>query len=553
MTKRQDQGMETRYKLTNTLMRAVDMQQAMDSVCKIIVESGLAKFVWIGFAEEDKSMKPVAKAGAEQGYLSAVKVTYDNSKFGMGPTGRSLKSGRPRIVRSIETDPSYAPWRAEALKRGFKSSMAVPLFARRKGLGTLNVYREETDAFSKDDVRLFEDLSRNLSLSVMNFREIESRKKTEQSLVSSEQKFRALFEEAPIGVVLGADKKIQCVNKATLRIFGYDDESELRGKDYQIVIAPQSIEYVERLSKELWKGKKLLGEYEIIGQKKNGSQIIMSIRLEMLKLREGNMIISFFNDITKRKRAEAALIASETRFRQLIENSPAAMFAYRGGKVIYSNPATSKISGYSQEETKGMDFWQFVHPDFKQMVKERGIARMQGERVPINYDLKIIRKDCRERWINIMVTPVRIDSSPEPTFMVTGHDITDHKRMDEALQESEKKYKTLINNSSDIAFELSADGTLKAVNPTAMHRMKWYPKDWIGKDFRPLLHPKDLPMVMENYKKVLKGEYVPPYKVRMKKKDGGYIMGEVVASPLRDDGHIKGVVGIIKNIKDYKE
>jgi PAS domain S-box-containing protein len=553
MTKREDKGMETIYKLTNTLMRACDMQQALDSVCRIVVESGLAKFAWIGFAEEDKSIKPVAKAGAEQGYLSAVKITYDNSKLGMGPTGRSLKSGRPRIIRFIDTDPSYAPWRAEALKRGFKSSIAIPMFAKRKALGILNVYRGEIDAFSKDDVRLFEEFSRSLSLSVMNFKEIESRKKTERELVSSEEKFRALFEEAPVGVILGVNKKIQYANKATLRIFGYDDESELQGKDYQIMIAPQSIEYAEGLSKQLWKGKKLLGEYEVIGQKKNGSQIVLSMRVEMLKLREGNMIISFFNDITKRKRAEAALIASESRFRQLIETSPAAMFAYRDGKVIYSNPTTSKITGYSQEETKGMDFWQFVHPDFKQMVKERGIARMQGERVPINYDLKIIRKDGKERWINITVTPVRIDSSPEPTFMVTGHDITDHKRIDEALQESERKYKMLINNSSDIAFELSVDGKLTAVNPTAMHKMKWYPKEWIGKDFKPLLHPKDLPMVMENYKKVLKGEYIPPYKVRMKKKTGGYIIGEVVASPLRDDGHIKGVVGIIKNILDYKE
>lgn len=553
MTKREDKGMGEVYKLTNALMRACDMQQALDSVCRIIVESGLAKFAWIGFAEEDKSIKPVAKAGAEQGYLTFVKATYDNSKLGMGPAGRSLKSGRPRIVRFIETDPTYLPWRAEALKRGFKSSMAIPMFAKRKALGTLNVYRGEPDAFSKEDVRLFEEFSRNLSLSVMNFREIESRKKTEQALMSSEEKFRALFEEAPVGVILGANKKIQCVNKATLRIFGYDDESEMQGKNYQILIAPQSIEDVERMSELLWKGKKLLGEYEIIGQKKNGSQIVLSTRIEMLKLREGNMIISFYNDITKRKRAEAALIASETRFRQLIETSPAAMFAYRGTKVVYSNPATSEITGYPQEETKGMDFWQFVHPDFKQMVRERGVARMQGKRVPINYDLKIIRKDGRERWVNITVTPVRIDSSPEPTFMVTGHDITDHKRMDEALQESEKKYKMLINNSSDIAFELSAEGTLKAVNPTAMHKMKWYPKEWIGKDFRPLLHPKDLPMVMENYKKVLKGEYIPPYKVRMKKKTGGYIIGEVMASPLRNEGHIKGVVGIIKNIRDYKE
>jgi len=97
-------------------------------------------------------------------------------------------------------------------------------------------------------------------------------------------------------------------------------------------------------------------------------------------------------------RAAEALRESEHKFRVLTETMPAAIFLYQGDRYVYVNPAAEKITGYSREELTGMNFWDWVSPEYKGIMRDRGRARQIGEPAPSRYEVKYLTKDGREGW-----------------------------------------------------------------------------------------------------------------------------------------------------------
>ena len=120
---------------------------------------------------------------------------------------------------------------------------------------------------------------------------------------------------------------------------------------------------------------------------------------------------------------------SEARFRTLAETTTAGIVIHRGGNFIYANPAIRKITGYDNEEVLALNFWDVIHPDYRDMARERGKARLQGAQLPTEYEVKIIIKNGEERWGNL--TAGIIDYEGAPAIVVTFFDITDRKRAEE--------------------------------------------------------------------------------------------------------------------------
>ncbi|HID56126.1 TPA: GAF domain-containing protein, partial [Candidatus Poribacteria bacterium] len=145
------------------LIWASDESNLLDEICRIVVETGGYRMAWIGYAEHDgeKTVKPMAQKGFDDGYLESVKITWDESETGRGPTGTAIRTGAPCLIRDILHDPSYRPWRSEAIRRGYQSSIALPLIAEERVLGTLNIYATEPDAFDEDEVALLMRLADN--------------------------------------------------------------------------------------------------------------------------------------------------------------------------------------------------------------------------------------------------------------------------------------------------------------------------------------------------------------------------------------------------------
>jgi signal transduction histidine kinase len=114
--------------------------------------------------------------------VASVKATWADTVRGQGPTGAAIRTGRPSWTNNIETDSSIAPWREEALKRGYRSNISLPLMSDGNAFGALTLYSEELDAFNERAVALFTELADNLAYGVMALRTRDERRRAEQAL-----------------------------------------------------------------------------------------------------------------------------------------------------------------------------------------------------------------------------------------------------------------------------------------------------------------------------------------------------------------------------------
>ncbi len=137
----------------------------MREICRILVAEGGWRMVWVGVAEPGpaKRVRPVAQAGFEDGYLEAVKITWDESPTGQGPAGTAIRTGRPVVCQNLLTDPNFAPWREEAIRRGYGAVIALPLKNETGVFGVLILYAAEPDSLSTDEVELLRRLADNLA------------------------------------------------------------------------------------------------------------------------------------------------------------------------------------------------------------------------------------------------------------------------------------------------------------------------------------------------------------------------------------------------------
>lgn len=174
------------------MMRAQSEQEYLDAVCRIVIEDCGVPMVWIGYAEDDerKTVRPVAWAGFEEGYIQALKLTWADEPCGRGPTGTAIRTGKVALCRDMQTDPKFLPWRQEALKRGYASSLVLPLTSEEKTFGALTIYSAKTNGFPEDDIRLLSDLGNDLAYGITTIRQRQARRQAEEALRESEQRVR---------------------------------------------------------------------------------------------------------------------------------------------------------------------------------------------------------------------------------------------------------------------------------------------------------------------------------------------------------------------------
>ena len=119
-------------------VRATDEAGLLDQICRTIVDAAGYRFCWVGRAEQDdaKKVRPIAEAGVDEGYLATGEHHMGDTERGRGPTGTCIRTGVTQVSKNFATDPALGPWRSEALKRGFQSSIAIPLVVDSKPWGS---------------------------------------------------------------------------------------------------------------------------------------------------------------------------------------------------------------------------------------------------------------------------------------------------------------------------------------------------------------------------------------------------------------------------------
>lgn len=150
-------------------------------------------------------------------------------------------------------------------------------------------------------------------------------------------------------------------------------------------------------------------------------------------------ILTDMNDI---KRSEEALRDSEAKFRTFVEAAPVAIMIYQGECWIYANPRSEDLTGYTHDVLCSMKFWEFVHPDYRETVKERGLARLRGEKQPSAYEFAIITADGRKKWIDFKVELITLQG--KSAGMAFGIDVTARKKAEEDVLSSLREKEILL-------------------------------------------------------------------------------------------------------------
>ncbi|MEW6027301.1 MAG: GAF domain-containing protein [Planctomycetota bacterium] len=223
--RRTNRALKTLGECNQILVRAEDEQKFISDVCRIIVEFGGYRMAWFGYAQDDeaKTVKPVASAGYEDGYLEKLNVSWADNERGQGPTGRAIRTGKPCIARDIRNDPNFSPWRIEAVRRGYASSISLPLVSGGRCFGALNIYGSEPDAFDADEVRLLEELALDLAYGITTLRGRQAKRQ-------AEDRYRNTLDNMLEGCqIIGFDWRYLYLNDAAVR-HGKKTRDELLGR-----------------------------------------------------------------------------------------------------------------------------------------------------------------------------------------------------------------------------------------------------------------------------------------------------------------------------------
>ena len=242
------------------LMRAADESKFTQEVCNIIINNCGYALVWVGFAEhdQDKTVRPVAFAGFDKGYIDALNVSWNvNSKSGRGPTGTVIRTGKPYICKNMQIDPNFEPWRPEALKRGYTASLVLPLTSVEGGtFGALNIYSKESNPFTDEEVKLLTELANDFSYGIEMLRLRKRREQDDATL----RKQASLIDLSPDAIIVRTfDGTITFWSKGAEKLYGWTKEEAI-GKDINRLLMTEYPHPIDEILKKLRLEGKWSGE-----------------------------------------------------------------------------------------------------------------------------------------------------------------------------------------------------------------------------------------------------------------------------------------------------
>ena len=290
------------------------------------------------------------------------------------------------------------------------------------------------------------DENGNLEGFIKIVKDLTERKKMEEALKEE----RRLFIGGPIVVFKWKAGEVSIpvlyVSPNVQDVFGYKPEDFTTGRiTYSDIVHPDDL-------------KRIIKESNFYSQKKvpyfEQDYRIVTARGEYRWVHDFTVIerdsegrITHYHgyvmDVTERKKMEEALKESEEKFKMLAESSTSAIFIIQQDVIKYANPIVKEIIGYPRKEIEKMKFWEFIYPEDRKIVKERGKRRQKGEEIsPSRYEFRVITKDGKIKWIDFAVTNILYEK--KPAILCNAYDITERKKAEAEMKralEQEKQFK----------------------------------------------------------------------------------------------------------------
>lgn len=453
--------------------------------------------------------------------------------------GYTLLSNEPVIVEDLRTESRF---RGPPLlcEHGVVSGMSVIIGAQERPFGVLGAHTRERRTFTKDDVNFLQTVANVLAAAIEHER-------AEEVLRESEERFRATFEQAAVGMVHTApDGRWIRVNQKFCELLGYTSE-ELRGGTYDEVTYPGDLEENREHVRRLLAGEVESFYMEKRYVRKGGSIIWADLTASLVRQPNGDpkYFIAAVQDINSRKQAEKALRESEERYKALYEHNPMICLTTGAeGTILSANEFGAQQLGYSSEELVGRSLSDLLYEE-DQEIGMRHIRRCLREPSRIAHgEFRKIRKDGSLLWVRETVRATQTNG--EMVVFVICEDITEEKRTRRALEEQAR----LLNLTHDTVTVRDMEGKIRFWNSGAEETYGWSSEEALGKDSSSLLKTR-FPKPKEKIESELLHEGRWEGELVHHKRDGSYVVVASRWALQRDDAG--SPVAILETNNDITE
>jgi PAS domain S-box-containing protein len=535
-------ALRTLSKCNEALVHATEERALFADICRAIVEVGGYRFAWVGLADPgvDKHVRPVAWAGSGADYLERADIRWSDSERGRGPTGRAIREQAVQVARNVLTDPTFEPWRADALAHGYAASVALPLVLGGGAIGALGIYAAEPEAFDSEELRLLTELANNLSFGLGAVRARQDRR-------AASAYTRSLIEASldPL-VTISPQGKITDVNAATEAATGVPRE-QLIGTDFADYFTEPGLARAG-YRKVLAEG--LVRDYPLTIRHRDGHTTDVLYNATLYRNEAGALqgVFAAARDITDRKRAEGALRASEERFRALFEQSPDAIFVSTpDGRMLDVNPAFLRLFDATREDlllTRAADLFADAaeRASIQQVLAEKGFVR--------GAETTYRRADASMLHALMSATVMRARDGTE-LYLGVLRDITERKRAEDTMRAASLYARSLIEAALDPLVTISPVGTITDVNQATEEVTGVSRAELIGTDFADYFtEPAN---ARAGYRKVLAEGLVRDYPLTIRHRDRRTTDVLYNATVYRNDaGEIQGVFAAARDITERK-
>jgi PAS domain S-box-containing protein len=383
-------------------------------------------------------------------------------------------------------------------------------------------------------------------------KDITEHKRWERELFDKQMRLQNIFAASPDAIGFAdLDGNLIEYNQRAMEMLGYLSKDQVRGKTVFDFFAFKDQQRAMDFTKSILE-KGLVRDIEFSLVTKDGSELPVELSASVIRDAAGNPsgVVAIARDIKDRKMKEESLRENEEKFRTLAEQSPNMIFINKKGRVVYANKKAEEAMGYVKEEFYSLDFdfLTLIAPESRELIKSDFTKHMGGEEAaPFEY--KLVTK--QGRVIDVILNSKLIDYEGERAILGTITDITEQKKAEKAVQESQKKFESLFIGNPEATVYLGSNLRILDVNPRFEELFGYCLAEVKGKHIDDVVVQTGM---MEEAKvlneKALEG-YVYHNTVR-RRKDGSLVPVAVSAAPIKVGSRLAGCVAMYTDISELK-
>lgn len=435
--------------INQMIVRTTNENEMFKEACKIGVECGKFRMVWIGMVDElTNEIIPVEYMGEEQGYISVIKgISVDDIPLGRGPAGRAGREGRVVVCNDIESDPQMAPWRDAATSRGYYSSIGIPIKRLNKVAGVFNFYSAEKNFFDAEEIELLIEAVGDVSFALDNFEKEAARKKAEAAVAESEKRYHILAETSPVGIFhTDAEGSTTYVNPCWCSISGLSFDQAL-GNGWLSAVHPDDRELLTTgWNNEVLAHQTSMSEYRFVRPDGTTAWVIGQAIPE--KNATGKIVgyVGTITDVTEHRKAEEIILKEKNLTDTLINNLPGIFYLYdAGGKFIRWNKNFEDITGFSCDEIKNMHPLDFYDDSQHQKISAR--IKTVFEKSEPGVEVEILKKD--KTTVPFFINSLKINYGGKDCLLGMGLDLTERRKAEKEIQKASERYELIGKATND--------------------------------------------------------------------------------------------------------